>query len=196
MEDQQNGGMPLLLGALVLFLIAGGVALFFFFNAESESETSTNTDSASETSELSEDDSSSDTYSVDLSSANVSFFVPNSIEQVENVTVYKRYQSVEDCEFVGQDEDRELLVVAFSDEDCIVDDAFESTGSRTVTTDDGTEFSLNTSATSGSKAVLLLETVEAGNGVSLGFFYKEEFSDSVSETIVEILSGFEVEVAE
>jgi len=190
-------GNGLIIILTVVAIAIAGVAGFLIFQNMEDSETDTTEESemtddmTNETSMLSDLPDNSDTQSVELTDLGVSFFVPNDVTETTSPTIYKKYQNVAECAYVGQDEEQLLVVAYETGSDCVLDADFESTGTRAVG-----ESTLATSTRTGrSGDVLNLETVDLGNGVSMGFFYKTQFEVPVQAEVDEILSSFEIEIA-
>lgn len=154
------------------------------------------------TSEPADGANPADVNSVGLLEQNVSFFLPTDITEVTSgqTDIYKKYTSVRDCLYVGQDstgsgrESGELVVAVYETEkedDCLNDNVFSENPS--INNVAGYTTTL-TQLEGNSGSVLLLEkTSELGNGVSMAFFYKEKYSVNVRPEIESILESFEIE---
>lgn len=187
-----------LLLILLVLVVAGAAAVggYFLFIEDSEDEDSDDTEMVTDTSDDSTEPTQlpdeNTTTSVSLNDQAVSFFVPNTLTEVTSgqTSFYKNYPQVDSCEYVGEDSNRELIVVAFeTDSDCVDTSRFSDEGTNEIGS-----FTLSRQSVEGNKDILFYEETTLGNDVSLGFLYKEKFESSVSSDIQDVLESFEVEL--
>jgi hypothetical protein len=202
MEKSNNIVMGLILIFLVI-VVAGGIFLFLENREDSEEDSASGNQeeqmqdsmAADESSELTDMPDESNTTSVSLDDYGVSFFVPNDVEEVDVATVYKQYQSPESCLYLGQASDDQLLIVAYeTGQTCVLDEEFSASEAREVASDDE-NLILDTATKEGRRGdILNLETVDLGNGISLSFFYKQQFAADVQSQVDEVINSYEVEL--
>lgn len=182
-------------GAIVLLVVAAGA--FFLLSSsnnseDSNSETTESPNRANNENETStptsmEYDSSSNNIS--LAELSLSFNTPTRIQEVSELSLYKQIPNVENCVFVGQDSNNELVIVAYSNgSNCLNTEDFDETGTRSV---EG--FSIIEHSSARNKTDLLLDIVELSNGSKMGFLYKVEFTNNSRPIIAQILSSIQSE---
>jgi hypothetical protein len=203
----KNNGV--ILGGIILLItvlaVVGGLLIFTGEdednNIENDNQSVTDNQDQSEensdnTSRIQDDDQGPTSNSVSLADLGVSFSVPLEVNETDNPTVYKRYPVPSNCSYLGQSEDRDLIVAASeTGSDCIIKDNFSEIGNNEIETDEST-YNLSRYSLEGNKDILFLEEIEISNGITLSFLYKEKYGTDVMGEIQSILDSYEVEITQ
>lgn len=135
-------------------------------------------------------------YAVSLENLQASFYVQNDVEEVDDITVYRRFPNPSECEFVGQQGKTLLVLAAETGSDCVDLSEFNQSEARSVQLEN-TEIALSVYALGGNSGdQLLAEQADLDNNVTLSFLYKNQFSSEVQDDIESVLGSFEARSTE
>lgn len=160
-------------------------------NSTNKDTTVTNSNSDPAVSELNPDPDTDSSFGelISIEGLDLSLEIPAEISQVESLNVYKKLANYDNCDYMGEGSNEELVIlISEIGSSCFREGDFDSVGADTLA-----GYNIEQLSSQRNKTDLLARRVQLDNNVEIVFMFKQEYAVRQEQNIDSILSTVTLE---